>query len=333
MIRFSVSPVARRYAGVSDFTVSTATLVGAVLNRTLTSEGEGVRYSLFNPSVADYVFRRTAGDASLLSAIFGALFSENSLGNLRSLINSNVISERVAKAVLSDLAKNKLSLAKAGRRYDYGAILADLTLQYGRQDETTSQIVATFVNSVDLHDALVSQWERLASAMDICLTEGRTTPEKALSLVRECGSSSLDHSDLLALSKMRAHMEGNTGQEVENILRPLIVSYWEETIEDEIRENGLLADLYGDDDTLEGEWRVENAVEETLAEYGLDFDAADFATIAGCVDVASEVESNRERVDGSEEYRSEGRGDAWSTIDAIDDLFNIDGPMGGPRPK
>jgi hypothetical protein len=161
---------ARRYSGVSDFTVSTATLVGAVLNRTLTSEGEGVRYSLFNPSVADYVFRRTAGDASLLSAIFGALFSENSLVNLRSLINSKVMSERVAKAVLADLTKNKLSVTQAGRRFDYGAILADLTLQYGRQDETTSEIVATFVNSVDLHDASLSQWERFASAMDICLT-------------------------------------------------------------------------------------------------------------------------------------------------------------------
>jgi hypothetical protein len=128
-------------------------------------------------------------------------------------------------------------------------------------------------------------------------------------------------------------MGGDTGEEVENILRPLIVSYWKETIEDEIRENGILADLYGDDDTLEGEQRVENVVEEILVEYGLDFDAEDFATIAGCVDVVSEIESNRERVDGSEEYRSEGRGDTWSTIDTVDDLFNIDGPMGGPAPK
>ena len=150
------------------------------------------------------------------------------------------------------------------------------------------------MNLVDLHDASVSQWEHLASAMDICLTEGRTTPERALSLVRECESSSLDHSDLLALSKMRAHMEGDTGQEVESILRPLVVSYWEETIEDDIRENGLLTDLYGDDDTLEGERRVENAVEEILAEYGLHFDAEDFDIIAGHVDVALAVQNPTE---------------------------------------
>jgi hypothetical protein len=128
-------------------------------------------------------------------------------------------------------------------------------------------------------------------------------------------------------------MEGDTGQEVENILRPVIVSYWKETIEDDIRANGLLADLYDDGDALEGERRVENAVEENLAEYGLDFDAEDFATIAGCVDVASEIESNRERGGDSEEYRSEGRSGMWSTIDAVDDLFSIDGPMGGPRLK
>ena len=219
--------VARRYSGVSDFTVSTATLVGAVLNRTLTSDGEVVEIALFNPSVADYVFRRTAADAALLSAIFRALFSENSLMNLQSLITSKVISERIAKAVLSDLTKNQLAVAQVGGRFDYGAILADLALQYGRQDEMTSDIAASFVNSVDLHDASVSQWERLASAIDICVTEGRTTPAKALSLVRECRSSNLDHGDLVALSKMRAHIKENTGQEMENILRPIIVSYWE----------------------------------------------------------------------------------------------------------
>ena len=64
-------------------------------------------------------------------------------------------------------------------------------------------------------------------------------------------------------------MEGGMGQEVEDILRPLIISYWEETIEDDIRENGILADLYTDEEMIDGERRVQETVEGILAEYGL----------------------------------------------------------------
>ena len=74
-------------------------------------------------------------------------------------------------------------------------------------------------------------------------------------------------------------------------------------------------------------------MEEILVEYGLEFNNEDVAKIVVCVDVISEIESNRERGDYNEEYRSEGRGGTWSTIDPVDDLFNIDGPMGGPGPK
>lgn len=320
-------PIASRYSGVSDFMSSLATLVSAVLNRSLTKEGP-VSYSLFNPSVADYVLRRTAADSSLLSAVFRALFTESSLLNLRPLIVSGLINERNAKAVLSDLTKDKLPVALTEGRLDYGAILADLTLRYGRQDQATIEVVATFVNSVDVHDTSLSQWEHLASATDTCLTEGRTTGKRVLSLVRECPSSSLEHSGLLALCKMRAHMEGGMGQEVEDILRPLIISYWEETIEDDIRENGILADLYTDEEMIDGERRVQETVEGILAEYGLDFDEVDVRAIVERVDVASEIESNREHADG-EEYRSERGGQGWTAVDAVDDLFDIDGPMGG----
>src|SRR6266513_904921 len=80
-------PIAARYAGVSDFKSSTEALVGAVLDREL-GEGSSVSYSLFNPSVADYVLRRTAADSFLLTAIFQALSSESSLVNLGTLIDN-----------------------------------------------------------------------------------------------------------------------------------------------------------------------------------------------------------------------------------------------------
>ncbi len=230
--------------------------------------------------------------------------------------------------MLSSLLTSKLNTAQNDASLDYRAILADLALKYGRQDEATTGTVADFVNSIDLHEVSVSRWDRLASATDVCLREGRTTPQVVLKLVRECPASSLDHDDLLALCSVRAHLEGEAGEEVESILRPEIVAYWEDAIEDDIRQNGILADLFTDDDMIEGERLVEETVEEILAEYKLKFDSKDVNAICAYVDVASEIESNRERAGGDDKYESQ-RESGWGGVDAIDDLFEIDGPIGG----
>jgi adenylate kinase family enzyme len=320
-------PLARRYSGISDFTTVASTLVGAVLNRTLDKDAS-VKYTLFNPSVADYVLRRTVGDTDLLSSVFQTLNTEGSLLNLRSLVVNEVISKADGKVVLSRLAKSKLPVALRESDVDYGALLAEMTLKHGGKDRGTKEIVTQFVNTVDLTEQSLSQWESLASATDMCLREGRTTPERALSLVRKSSSSSLNHDDLLALSVMRGHLEGEIGREVEVILRPLIVSYWEDTIESDIRENGLLAQLFSEDDIPEGEDIVRRTVEEILSEYGLAFEASDVQTIANRVDVAYEIESNQQRAAG-EDYESEREVYGWGGPDAVDDLFQTDGPMGG----
>ena len=320
-------PVASGFSGVTDFLSSTAALVGAVLNRNI-SHNKTVTYSLFNPSVADYVLRRTAEAPSLLSAIFQALPTESSLLNLGRLISNGLINKNHAAVVLSSLLTSKLHTARSDASLDYRAILADLALKYGRQDEATARTVADFVNSIDLHEVSVSRWDRLASATDVCLKEGRTTPQAVLKLVRECPASSLDHDDFLALCSVRAHLEGEVGEEVESILRPEIVDYWEDAIEDDIRQNGILAGLFTDDDMIEGERLVEETVEEILAEYKLEFDSKDVSAICAYVDVASEIESNRERAGGDDKYESQ-RESGWGGVDAIDDLFQIDGPIGG----
>ena len=78
-----------------------------------------------------------------------------------------------------------------------------------------------------------------------------------------------------------------------------------------------------------GERRVTDAVEEILTEYGLRFDTKDVETITRRVDVASEIESNQQHAEG-EDYRSDREGGwGWTGVDAVDDLFNSDGPMGG----
>jgi hypothetical protein len=206
-----------------------------------------------------------------------------------------------------------------------------LSLTYGGKDAQTAATVAEFVNGVDIRKTPISQWGRLAAAADACLAQGRTTAERALALVEASASSELDQDAFLSLSKMRTHLKGYLGWQVENILRPLIVSFWQGAIEDDIRENGILSDLFSDDEVVDGERRVEETVEEILAEYGIQFGPADVNAIAARVDVASEIESNREHAEG-EDHRSEWQGGGWSGVDAVDDLFHVDGPLGGRGP-
>jgi len=90
-----------------------------------------------------------------------------------------------------------------------------------------------------------------------------------------------------------------------------------------------LADFYSEDDIPTAEDRVADTVYDILAEYELGFESSDIASIASCVDVAYEIERNQERSAGSDYDSGDGGIHGWSGPDAVDDLFDTDGPMGG----
>jgi adenylate kinase family enzyme len=317
-------PGAASYSGVSDFESNTAGLVGAVLNRSL-RKNQDATYSLFNPSVGDYVLRQAANSTPLLISTFLALSTEKSLLNLESLIKNGLISDKNARAVLEELTKTKLNAGTSN--LDYKAILADLAARYPRSARVTA-MAANYVNSVDLENASMSRWDRFASAADKCLVEGQTTAGAAVQIVRKAPASELSHEDFLALCKIRGHLTGHDGDEVAAILRPAIVSFWEDNIDEDIRQNGVLSHLVDEDDSADGERLVEEAISAILAEYELDFHYSDIQSIAEQVDVFSIIAANQERAVGDREY--EGRGGAsGGEADAIDDLFEMDGPMRG----
>jgi hypothetical protein len=124
-------------------------------------------------------------------------------------------------------------------------------------------------------------------------------------------------------------LTGSDGDEVEEILRPAIVAYWEGNIEEDIRQNGVLASLVSEDEHADGERLVEEAVSEILSEYELQFDDSDVSTIAEQVDVFSIIAANQDRDGGDYEYEGRGGGRGGGDVDVIDDLFEMEGPMRG----
>jgi hypothetical protein len=199
------------------------------------------------------------------------------------------------------------------------------------EDESARRHVAKFVNSVNLTGSSLVHWDRLMSAANACLKGGRIKPQVALNLIRESQSRSLDHRDLLSLCRARALLKGDLGIEAEGLLRPKVIDYWEDNIAEDIRQNGTLDDLYSEDDVIEGERLVREAVDSILAEYGLEFEPSDMETIASRVDVASEIEANCENSSSNEDYDSSREGGWRSIADPIDDLFHVDGPIRGPK--
>jgi len=148
-----------------------------------------------------------------------------------------------------------------------------------------------------------------------------------LELIREIPLGDLGHNGFMALSRVRSHLKDEIGEEVDNLLRPAIVAYWEDAIDDEIQADEVLEDLFDDEDVIEGERLVEQAVERILSEYDLNFRTEDVRTIARRVDVVSIIEGNRERAAGDAIEHDEVSGTGYGT-DAIDDLFDIDTPTG-----
>ncbi len=324
---FIQAPVSRGYSGVRDFGVNAAALVGAVLDRNMLKR-EIVTYSLFNPSIGDFVLQRTANSLPLVTAIFEALDTNESLLSLANMIESGITRKEIGLQTLASLGSRKLPLKEQDATLSYKAILCDLALKYARDNPQVQDVVAKFLESVEVEGYDLTRWDRLASAIGASLDLGIISADRGLALARQCVLSYLDRNDLLALAQVRRRLPGELGQQFEAVLRPEVVSYWQDAIEEEIREQDVLGELYDEEEISEGRDLVSDAVSELLDEYDLEFDSADVASIALNCDVGSFIADNQERASRAPPDDRDG-GASWPTgVDEIDDLFQIDGPVG-----
>jgi hypothetical protein len=107
--------------------------------------------------------------------------------------------------------------------------------------------------------------------------------------------------------------------------KPIVVDYWQNSIQEEIVERDILGDFYDADDMAPAEALALKEVNEVLSEYGIAFDKADIESIVQCVHVDDIIYGNIKR--STDDPRDDDhRGYEVRGTSAIDDLFAFDLP-------
>ena len=123
----------------NDFNSTTSVATRSFLNRSLSSEG--FNYSLFNPSIADYVLAEYINSIDDLILIFRSLDSVRSLESIVSFEKEGIISSdnllRLKIAVFDDALVN-------GKSYDYLIVIASLL----KEDASQKDRIVAIINNI-----------------------------------------------------------------------------------------------------------------------------------------------------------------------------------------
>jgi len=298
--------------------------VGSMINRKIDRSGNA-NYSLFNPSVADYVLNRTSKNPKLIEALFISLSSEKSLQNLWQLIKSGVVTVENAIPGLTRMAREQLLDISDTYSLNYKALLADIVVNFAPSQPGAIQPVREFVNNLTNIEQQFSRWSSLAVVLAFCLQRNLVDSQVVWPLIRDISSDQLGADALDSIASLRKELPKALAEEFESILRPIVRSYWEDVITREIQERGVLAEFYDESDYDDAERRAGLAIEDILAEYGLHFSASDVANILANCDIYEIISGNQQAASENDDYVYETRFEG-SGGDEIDDLFIVDMP-------
>jgi hypothetical protein len=244
------------------------------------------------------------------------------LFNLRRLIQTKLIPEKNAIPCLRRLAKEQLV---GDYDLEYKALLADTIIKFSPRNEEAVSMVIRFAGQLTEVEAAFGGWEYLAPVLGYCVKSGEMKPEVALLLMQKLELDSLDYDDINALVDFRRHLDVVHSEALAHILRPVICNYWEDNIEEELRDRGTLASYMSEDDADEAEEAAERELEKILGSYNIKFSSSDFQDILSRIDVDDFIYQNQKSEVQLE--RGYGGGTHVETGGSeIDDLFSVDFP-------
>jgi hypothetical protein len=319
----SSEPLVQNYVGDSDFDMGMRVLVGSVLNRRV--ETEDVTLTLFNPSIADYVLRKTSNSVQKLAGVLAALLDIRSLNNFQKLRVNGIVDPVVHTEVIRHLCKTKLT---AGSVHPdsviYLARLCELALQHCNVEGESLPKIHQFSQAVSDLPECSTYLAAIAPILKYELENQLISKEAVARLLDSFDASDLDCEELEVVSKISPLLPIDIQSVFSDSLKVAIVEYWQNFLKEEIVERDILGDFLDAEDTSDAERLVQKELDQILDDYGIDFTYADRYEMMKYVDVGDIIYGNvnrsmRDDRDDDTGYVDRGAGE-------IDDLFSFDLP-------
>lgn len=319
----SSGALVQNYVGDSDFDMGMRVLVGSVLNRRV--QTGNTTLTLFNPSIADYVLRKTSNSVQKLAGVMGALFDIRSLDNFQKLWVNGIVEPAVHTEVIRRLCKTKLSRdAIHPESVVCLARLGELAVQHCSVEDGSLPEIHQFVQAVSVLPECSAYLAAIAPILRYELDSQLISKETTAKLLDSFDASDLDRDELEAVSKISPLLPTDLQSVFSDSLKTAIIEYWQNFLNEEIVERDILGDFFDAESTSGAERLVQEELGRILDDYGIDFTQADHDALMEYVDVGDIIYGNIKRSmpddsDDDRDYVDRG-------VSEIDDLFSFDLP-------
>ena len=137
-------------------------------------------------------------------------------------------------------------------------------------------------------------------------------------------NDSADHSAFISLSSLFKELGQEYVEKYSNRFKKLIMEYWEEMIDENISEDGVLDGYFYESEESEAYDSLHGYIVDNLSEYEIDFSEEDIDLICENCDVTQHIIDNVENASHEPDDFDSHSDRGYSTISedaAIDDLF------------
>ena len=298
-------------------------LTGALVNRTMGFRS-GAHYSLFNPSVADFVIANYLQSASYIDELAAALRTPDAVEYVVALEQSGSIKPEVAKhffiAQRQRLVSGELGLEPTDYILRIIVFLIERLELNPRGISTVALIVKNQVKGgwsdlgSDFYD--ICTWCVTNGAIDAKNNDLNTYISSGIALDLN------DYGELVSLSHLVREIEPIDGP-LTHQFSAVLERFLSESITDDLVRYDVLSDIYHDYEYDHA--TVVNYVESTLEEFSIELSTEQIELIADCCDQESIIQGNRESA--AHEDHTVDQEDSWIShvddeVDQIIDLFD-----------
>lgn len=318
-----------------EFTKSIKLLVGSVINRNIKENGD-VYFTLFDPSVGDYVLELYSNEETYISNIISALHTVSSFRNLKGMEANNIINTASFEVILMNLMDYRIKCDDMSDMNEYSLklinnIINNTDVKNYVFIESIRQYILSIefkeIQSIPLMDYIdIIEWD-----IDNLVIRNEMH-HIYLHLFEMSSNYFLDTDELVRLSgtietlisMFESGVSEDEGDRITESLKENVVSQLKETIHDDVSNNANVHDTL-DDSLIHSE--AESYTEMLLDEFNISFDYSDVDEIVSHVDTEQIVEDNKDHMhDRNDEYNESTQSSNETTnifnVDPVIDLFD-----------
>lgn len=296
------------------------TLSGSFLNR-IVYEDKTIGLTLFNPSIADYLFSNFRKNKGIFFKIIYLSQSTKALDSLNKIRSSSLISDKLYSSTL----KNIIEEIALNHGYESNKHFAIKALGYycslNAVDTVEPLLIDQFINDISIKNIDFSIMEDSIFLLKFLINEVSDKFEcfDWHLLLSNLLSKFLSHEELIVIAEFICELKFitdiNTSQ-IKQLFELAVVEYWTEEIHGDVYDHIE----YCSYESIKHE--AEKHIKYLLSQYYLELEYLSYELI-DCVDIDEIYTGMVERYSSEEhEFSNDGTNEPPNSFDEIDDLFD-----------